>query len=145
MNEVEPFSYERFMSLTGTALVNYAEPFVNTRMHAVPASAYDLLAPNLTIMDEEHTVYALEICMALKPGEFANCVVGFLAHPDVAVSCAAYRLLQSIPRNKMPHDLIRKIGNTPVVDLFGPDLRSANRIRVGTNKEFIRNLVATFS
>ena len=86
MNESESFSYEGFISLTGSALWNYTEPFVNTRMDAIPASVYDLLVPNLSRLDEEHTVYALEICMALKPSEFASVVVGFLASADSAVT-----------------------------------------------------------
>ncbi len=145
MNESESFSYERFMSLAGSALVSYAEPFVNTRMHAIPESVYDLLVPNLTSLDEEHTVYALEICIALKPSEFANLAVEFLAHSDAAVSSTACRVLQRVPPNLMPADLVRKIASTPIVDLFTRDVRSGNRIRIGTNKEFIRDLVATFT
>src|SRR5262245_7989826 len=145
MNESDSFSYERFMSLAGSALVAYSEPFVNTRMHTIPESIYDLLAPNLTRLDEEHVVYALEICMALRPNEFASVVVGFLAHADSAVSCAACRLLKRIPPNLMPAHLVREIATTPVVDLFTRDVRTGNRIRIGTNNEFIRDLVATFA
>lgn len=145
MNESETFSYERFMSLAGSALVSYAEPFVNKRMLAIPESVYELLLSNLTRLDEEHTVYALEICMALKSNEFASIVVGFLAHTDSAVCCTGYNLLKKIPPNLMPADLVRKIAATPEVDLFTHDVRTGNRIRIGTNREFIRDLTATFA
>ena len=145
MKESESFSYERFMSLAGSALVSYAEPFVNTRLGTIPESVYDLLVTDLTRMDNEHTVYALEICMALKSSAFASIVVGFLAHADSAVSCTAYRLLKRIPPNLIPADLLSKIAATPVVDLFSADVRTGNRIRIGTNNEFIRDLVATFA
>src|SRR5262245_7901119 len=124
MNESEHFDCDRFLSLAGTALVRYAEPFVNARVHAVPESTYDVLVSHLTQLDEEHTVYALEICMALKPREFASHVVGYLAHADAAVNCTACRLLRRIPPNMMPADLVRTIANTPEVDLFAPDVRS---------------------
>lgn len=145
MNKLESFSYERFMSLTGSALCGYAEPFVNTRIDAIGETVYDLLLTNLSILDEEHTVYALEICMALKPNDFAHVVVGFLAHSSAAVSATAYRLLQKMPPELLPADLRHRIATTPVVDLFTSDVRTGNPIRVGTNKEFIRDLVARFA
>lgn len=144
MNQSESFSYERFMSLAGSTLVSYAEPFVNTGTHAIPESAYDLLVSNLTRLDEEHTVYALEICMTMKPNEFASIVVGFLANAHCSVSCTAYNLLKRISPELMPADLRSRIAATPVVDLFTSDVHTGNRIRIGTNKEFIRDLVATF-
>jgi len=144
MNESESFSYERFMSLAGSTLVSYAEPFVNTRTEAIPKSAYDLLVSNLSRLDEEHTVYALEICMALKPNEFADMVVGFLANANSSVSCTAYNLLKRIPPELRSADLLSSISSTPVVDLFASDVHTGNRIRIGTNKEFIRDLVAKF-
>jgi hypothetical protein len=145
MNELETFSYERFMSLPGSTVWSYAEPFVNTRMDAIPDSVYDLLVPSLSKLDEAHTVYALEICMALRPSEFAGVVVGFLAHTNSAISCTAFRLLKKIPPTLMPTDLATKIATTPIVDVFTHDVRTGNRIRIGTNKEFIRELVATFT
>jgi hypothetical protein len=144
MNQSESFSDERFMSLAGSALVSYTEPFVNRGLCTIPMSVYEVLVSNLTRLDEEHVVYALEICMALKPDEFANLLVGFLAHADSAVSCTAFRLLKKIAPNRMRADLVRKIVTTPVVDLFSRDVRTGNPIRIGTNKEFIRDLVATF-
>ncbi len=80
MNISESFDCERFLSLGGSELVAYAEPFVNTRMVNAPESAYDILAPRLGRLDEEHTVYALEICMAIKPSEFVSVVIGFLSN-----------------------------------------------------------------
>jgi hypothetical protein len=145
MNKLELFDYERFISLTGSALVSYAEPFVNTRPDAIPQAVYDLLIRDLPTLDEEHTVYALEICMALKPSEFASTVVGFLAHPDAAICVTAYRLLKRIPPESLRFDLWSRIAATPEIDLFAPDVRTGNLIRVGSNKEFIRDLVATFA
>jgi len=141
MNESEFFSYERFVSFSGSTLLSYSEPFVNTGRHTVPENVYDLLVADFPRLDEEHTVYALELCMAMKPSEFASIVVGFLAHADAAVSCTAYRLLKRIPPNLMSADLLGKIASTPVVDLFAPDVCDGNRVRIGTNKEFIRDLV----
>ena len=144
MNESETFSYEQFMSLPGSTVWSYAEPFVNTKMDAIPESAYDPLVSNLSKLDEAHTVYALEICMALKPIEFASIAVGYLASADSSVSCTACRVLKKIPPSLMSVDVARKIAATPVVDLFTHDVRTGDRIRIGTNQEFIRDLVATF-
>ena len=145
MSELESFSYERFMSLSGSSLVSYAEPFVNTRTHAIPESVFDLLMSNLTRLDEAHTIYALEICMALKPSEFISVVVGFLANANASISCTAYRLLSKTPPELISADLRSRIAATPVVDLFTSDVRTGTRIRIGTNEEFIRDLVANFS
>jgi hypothetical protein len=145
MSDTTSFSYERFMCLSGSPLVNYAEPFVNTAGHAIPESAYGLLLSDLTRLDEEHTVYALEICMALKARQFASVVAGFLAHPASAVSCTAYRLLKRIPRDSMDANLLAKIAATPVIDLFAHDVRNGKQIIVGTNEQFIRDLVTTFA
>jgi hypothetical protein len=145
MNDSDSFSYERFMSLTGSALVRYAEPFVNTRTHAIPDSVYDLLVCNLAKLDEAHTVYALEICMAIKPQEFASIVAGFLANTHYSICCTACRLLSRISPDLMPADLLSRIAATPVVDLFTTDVHSGNPIRLGTNKEFIRLVLAEFS
>jgi len=145
MNKPEPFSYDRFLSLVGSALVSYTEPFVNTGKYAISESVYDLLMSNLPRMDEEHIVYALELCMVLKSSEFAYIVAEFLSHVESAVSCTAYRLLKLIHPNLMPADLSKKIAATPVVDLFTHDVRDGKRIQIGTNKEFIRDLVARFA
>lgn len=145
MSDKEAFSYGRFMSLSGSGLVSYAEPFVNTSEYSIQDTEYDLLVANLTRMDNEHIVYALEVCMAANPCKFAMIAVGFLAHPDGAVCCTAFRLLQSAPLELISADLVAKIASTPVVDLFANDLHSENRINVGSNKEFIRDLVARFS
>jgi hypothetical protein len=139
------FSYDRFLSLTGSELVSYVEPFLTTQSEAIPEAVYDLLQPKFADLDNEHTVYALEICMLLKPSEFVRCAITFLSHPDAAVCCAAYNSINSLPPALMPADLVAKVATTPTVDLFAPDLRSSDRIRIGTNEGFIHDLVAKFA
>jgi len=145
MNESTFFSYERFLSLAGGELVNYVEPFVTTQSEAIPESVYDSLQPGLALLDNEHTVYALEICMLLKPRDFISRVVGFLSHNDSSVCCTAYRLIKSTQPSLIPADLVVEVADTPTVDLFASDVRSGNRIRIGTNEEFIHDLVKSFT
>lgn len=141
MNESSSFSYGRFLSLGGCELVNYVEPFVTKHIDGIPESLYEPLRSRLAGLDKEHIVYALEICMLLRPREFAGCVVGFLSHDDSSVCCTAYRLIKSIQPDLMPPELVQRIAATPTVDLFTSDVRSGNRIRIGTNQEFVRDLV----
>jgi len=144
MNESASFDCDRFLSLGGSELVGYVEPFVNIRIDAIPESAYGVLQAALDGLDEVHTVYALEICMLLKPSEFAHQAAAFLSHTDAAVCCAACNSMNRLPPSLMPADLVQKIAATPTVDLFTTDLHSGERIRIGTNEEFIRDLVAKF-
>jgi len=139
------FSYDRFLSLSGCELVDYVEPFVTTRVRAIPESVYDVLRSALTGLDEAHTVYALEICMLLKPREFVRCAVRFLSDSNASVCCTAYRIIKSLPPTSMPAELVREICATPSVDLFASDVCSGDRIHIGTNEEFIRDLIATFA
>jgi hypothetical protein len=141
MKDLPLFSFDRFLALAGSELVNYVEPYVNTHAYAIPEAVYDPLQSGLATFDVEHTVYALEICMLLKPREFVSCAVGFLSHSDSSVCCTAYRVLSSLPREMISIDLARKIAATPRVDLFDPHW-SGKRIRIGTNEEFIRGLAA---
>jgi hypothetical protein len=145
MNVSASFSCDRFLSLAGSELVSYVEPFVTTQSAAIPESVYESLQPKLPVLDNEHTVYALEICMMLKPSVFISHVVGFLSHNDSSVCCAAYRLIKSTKPSLMPADLAAAIAKTPTVDLFASDVRSGNRIRIGTNEGFIRDLVESFA
>ena len=145
MNESGAFSYDRFLSLAGSELVEYVEPFVNVRVEAIPEAVYEPLRSELADMDDEHAVYALEICMRLNPSEFVRRAITFLSHPDAAVCCAAYNSINSLPPPLMSADLVARVAATPTVDLFAPDLRSGDRIRIGTNEGFIRDLVAKFA
>ena len=142
MNAPAIFNTDRFLSLRDSELVEYVEPFVNTQTQAITESAYDVLAAALDGLDDAHIVYALEICMLLKPSEFANRAVMFLSHTAASVCCAAYNSINRLPPSLMPEDLVQRIAATPIVDLFATDLRSAERIRIGTNEEFIRDLLA---
>jgi hypothetical protein len=145
MNESEVFRLDRLLSLTGGEMVKYVEPFVNERMTAIPELVYEPLQSKLADMDDEHALYALEICMLLKPSEFLLRAITFLSHPDAAVCCAAYNSINGLPQASMPADLVAKVATTPKVDLFAPDLRSGDRIRIGTNEWFIHDLVAKFA
>ncbi len=96
-------------------------------------------------MDDRHAVYALEICMRLNPLEFVYDAIRYLSHTDAAVCCAACRAIQFLSPAMMPRDVVAKIAITPIVDLFANDLRTDERIRIGTNATFIRDLVTKFS
>jgi len=144
MNEQDCFSYDRFISLTGLEHCDYAEPFVTTRPAAIPESAYDPLQAGLAAFDDEHTVYALEICMRLRPSAFIDRVVGHLAHADSSVCCTAYNLLTRVSPSSMPANLAREIANIPVIGLFTADIHTGDRIRIGTNRQFLHDLVERF-
>lgn len=145
MIESSTFNYDHFISLAGSDVVKYAEPFVNMRREAIPESVYEQLEAALPNMDELHTVYALEICMILRPQEFVSRAVEFLLHSDAAVCCAAYNSINNLPSALVTADLVAKIAATPVVNLYGPDLHSDKKIPAGTNEAFIRKLVSKFS
>lgn len=145
MNESGVLSHDRFLSLAGSELVEYVEPFVNVQMEAIPEVVYEPLQSRLANMDDEHALYALEICMLLKPSEFVGRAITFLSHPNAAVCCTAYRLINGVPTTLMPSDLAAKVAATPTVDLFAADVRSGDRIRIGTNERFIREIVEKFA
>src|SRR4051812_6761373 len=97
MNDSTLFSPDCFLSLSGSELVSYVEPFVNSQLQSIPESAYDVLQAALDGLDEAHTVYALEICMYLKPSNFISRSVEFLSCTDAAVCCAACRSIERFP------------------------------------------------
>jgi hypothetical protein len=141
MKDVPAFSLDHFLSLSSSELVSYAELFVNRESESIPEEVYPPLVAVLTKLDGPHLVYALEICTRLRPGDFVYRAVEFLSHPDASVCCAACRAIEYLPKHEMPGDLGDRINATPVVDLFGPDLHSGNRRRIGTNEGLIRNLL----
>ena len=140
MNE-STFDCEHFLSLCNDELVTYAEPFVTTQAEKVPGSAYDILANRFDQMSDVHKVYALEICMRLAPEKFVGQAIEFLAHTDSAVCCTASRLLEAVSPELVSDNLIKRISETPVVELFATHVRTGERVRIGTNKEFIRTLL----
>jgi hypothetical protein len=83
--------------------------------------------------------------MRLNASEFVHRAITFLSHTDAAVCCAAYNSINRLSPTSMPPDVAAKIATTPTVDLFAPDIRSGERIRIGTNEEFIRDLVTKFT
>jgi hypothetical protein len=138
----QSFSLDRFLFLSGAELCNYAEPFVNTRMNAISESVYEPLQCRLADLDEEHTVYALEICMLLEPREFAIRAAQFLSHSDSAVCCTAVRVLEWLPPSLITDDLVKQVRATPITDLFTTHVRTGDRVHLGTNEDFIRQLLA---
>jgi len=134
------FDCDYFLSLTGGELFRYAEPFVSTRPGVFPDSVYETLLNRLGMLDGEHTVYAMEICMLINPAGFVDRLVEFLSDEDSAVCCAAYRLFKRVPASLLPAHLMAAVAATPSVDLFAHDVRSGARIRIGTNEAFIRDL-----
>lgn len=145
MIEVDQFELHHFLSLSGQALSDYSAPLLATRSAATFGSVYELLVSKLTMVDEQHLVYALEICMLLKSEEFIEDVVAFLSHTDASVCCTAYRLLANYPHTLLPNDFVRRIAVVPVVELFAPSCRSDEKVRVGTNAEFLHSLTAKFA
>ena len=139
------FSCEHFLALDGDELIDYAEPFVTTQVDKVPDSVYETLLDRLGGLGDIHTVYTLEICMRIDPKNFVSHAIEFLSHSDSSVCCTACRLIESLPKEFIADDLVKKIAETPIVDLFSLHIRSGERIRIGTNEEFIRTLVTRFS
>ncbi len=142
MREVPQFRLDRFLALSGLELHDYTEPFVNRLQDAIPECVYEPLQSKLADLDEEHTVYALEINMLLNPEEFIERAVQFLSHSDSAVCCTAFRTIERLPAAFMTNDLLEQIRGTPVVDLFTTHVRTGERVRVGTNDQFIHDLLA---
>lgn len=145
MNDPAAFDCDHFLSLTGGELFRYAEPFVSARPGVFPDSVNETLLDRLGVMDDEHTVYAMEICMLLRPGEFLHRLVDFLSDEDSAVCCTAYRLFKSFPAGLLPAHLMAAVAATPSVDLFAHDVHSGARIQIGTNEAFLRDLAGVSS
>lgn len=145
MNAADVFSLDQFLSLEESELVEYAEPFVNVPSSEIPQDVYGPLCSELASMNERHVVYALEIGMRLNPLDFVYCAVSYLSHTDAAVCCSACRAIEFLSPDSMPRDVVAKIAATPIEDLFANDLRTNERIRIGTNAVFIRDLVAKFT
>lgn len=135
------FDYDYFMSLAGTELTAYAEPFVNIHQDLIPESAYDEIGRALDGMDEMHTVYAIEICMLLRPSEFIGRAVEFLAHSSGAVCCAASNTIKRAPKDLITFSIAEKIKSTPIVQIYSEHFRTGERIHHGTNEELIRSLL----
>jgi hypothetical protein len=142
MKTTPQFSLDKFLELSGSEFRKYAEPFVNVLHDTIPKSVYEPLKSKLQELDIEHTVYALEINMLLKPQEFIEFVIPYLSHSDSAVCCTAFRTIERQPTSLMTNDLCNQIRATPIVDLFSTHVRTGEKVLVGTNEEFIRNLLA---
>lgn len=145
MTEISLFNLDHFLSLSGSELSDYAEPFVNIKNGSVPVSVYRPLQARLADLDERHLVYALEICMLLNPQDFVSRVVDFLSHPNASVCCVACNLVRNVSETLVTEELAKKIAATPVVDLFAADVRSGMRIQIGTNEEFVCELTEKFA
>ncbi|WP_146512637.1 hypothetical protein [Thalassoglobus neptunius] len=136
------FCVDKFLALSGAELHEYSEPFVNELHDAIPEAVYESLQSKLQDLDEEHTIYALELNMLLKPNEFVGFAIPYLSHSDSAVCCTAYRTIERQPTSLITNDLCNQIRATPIVDLFSTHVRTGEKVLVGTNEEFIRNLLA---
>jgi len=135
------FDCDKFNTLNGCDLVAYVEPYLAAQQDRIPAATYEALESVIDRLDDAHTVYAIEICMLLKPDDFAGRAIEFLSHSDASVCCAAFNSVSRLSRSSLTDELVARIRATPVVDLFGPDLHSNKRIPIGTNAEFIRSLL----
>ena len=141
MKNQASFRFDRFSSLKGADLVDYVEPYLATHVEAIPESVYEQLVAGLTYWDEFHLVYAMELGMRRKPCDFARRVVPFLSHHDASVCCAAYRLIKSLPSGREFDDLVPEIMAVPPAELFSTNPITGERIRIGTNEAFLRDLV----
>ena len=142
MKKICQFCLDEFLALSGAELRDYTEPFVNENREALPESLYEPLQSKLAVLDEEHIVYAIEISMLLRPKEFAGCAVQFLSHSDSAVCCTAFRTIERLPAAYITNELLEQIRATPVTNLFTTHVRTGERVEIGTNEMFIRDLLA---
>jgi len=140
----DTFDCDHFLSLSNGELIDYTEPFVTTQADKVPCSVYETLANKLDELSDTHVVYALEICMRIAPQEFASQAVEFLSHSDPSVNCTAYRVIESLPPEFVSSALVKRIAETPVVDLITSHVRTGERVKIGTNEEVVRELLDKF-
>ncbi len=144
MNESAIFSIQTFFLLTGCELARYVEPFIAKGSAAVHYSAYDVLRQGIATFDNEHIVYALEICMLLNETEFASQLPKFLSHRDASVSSTAFRLIYDLDPASVPFGFASAFTAVPIVDLFTTNVISGGEVHVGTNKTFVDKLIAKF-
>jgi hypothetical protein len=145
MNVSQAFDYDLFASLCDGDLVDYVEPFINSQPDRIPHAVYDRLMSEMSRFDTSHLVYALELGAILSPCGFALHVVKFLCHQDGAVCCAAFRVLSKLPTEAVTPQLITTIQEIPETDLHVLDPQSGEPRRVGTNKQFVHELLANLA
>ena len=134
------FDSNLFLSLTGDDHVRDPEPDVNTRPAAIPDSAYDLIRARIGALDDEHTVYALDICMTLRPSDFLPCLVDFLEDDEAAVCCAARRMLKNSPTIPLPPQVQAAIAALSNGQSLHPRCPHGGQDRDGDQRIFSRRL-----
>jgi hypothetical protein len=145
MNKISQFDFNRFMKLSGNDVTEYTEPYLNIWRPSLPESIYHQLIACLEELDSVHLVYALEICMLLKPESFFQHVISFLSHSDATVFLAAYRLILRHSPGLMNQKIEKQIASTPVTNLYSRHVRTGRMICFGTNEKFIKEMIATIS
>jgi hypothetical protein len=147
MNAERAFNYDTFISLEGMDLHHYVDALEDAGLANATAtsstnSVYDALLSGLPSMNDEHVVYAIEICMRLNPIDFLPQAVQYLAHNDASVCCAACRAIEQLPQGAIPDSIVSQIEGIPVAPLTVKDIPPGKVITIGTNEVFLRAVLA---
>jgi hypothetical protein len=114
------FPYERFRALSGSDLVDFMEPLVNSPSIRVPPDVRHKVLSDLQDDDEEHLVYALELLGYNAPESIVPHLPRFLSHRHGSVRCAVDRILRHLPDEWITHELVDSVRSA--LASYPPDL-----------------------
>jgi len=103
---MESFCYERFISLSGSALYDYLEPYLGDPHLTIHQNDLKQLLSDIPSFDECHLVYAIELGPDRAPDIFSSILPSCLSHEKQTVRLAASRALERLPSNCVSPDLI---------------------------------------
>lgn len=136
------FNLDHFLSISGRRLVDsFAELVKGSRPPELSDADFASLVQAMESMDNQHLVYAMELCRLLRPEAIAAQAAEHLSNQDVAVACAAHRVLDTLPPEHVTPELIDAVACTPIVAMYCPDLDSYGLRPMGTNRQLVQILL----
>lgn len=123
MKERTHFTYEQFITLSGTELGNYVEPYLNDLSAPVPRDSLQQVLSEMSRYDESHLVYAIELGSVRSPETFAPHIPQYLSHELGSVRCAASRFLEHLPDANLSPEIVVSVRRALAGyadDLFSP-------------------------
>ena len=141
MTERQHFDFKTYVGLHGLALEEYIGPFLVMPICNETIAVCDALHAGIASLDEEHLVYAIELITPVRP--LAG--VQYLQHVNAAVFLAAFRSIRRISTESVSQEIIHAIESCPRANLFSINPRTGERVEIGSNADFLAELLATLS
>lgn len=103
------FTYERFITCSGHALVAFMEPLLAQKSLRISENEISKLMSGLSRYDEYHLVYALLLCFRHSPERALNVLPNYLADNRDSVFCAALNCLREVRDEWISSYLLRDV------------------------------------